>query len=81
MIFPMSGSNTFKTSRISGPHYCFRNSHGAPFSPTMYSWKKILQNMNQMVSFFSLQRVFLFLPFQWRKIKYQIAGKRTFLRL
>ena len=58
-IFPMSGNNTFETSDFSDLRFSFLSSEGVSHSPTVFLWKKLLQNMKQIFSC-SLSKEFVF---------------------
>ena len=81
VIFPVPGNNTFETPNFADPRLFFFKEQGcASLSHSAVTEKNIKKHeRNDFV--FSLQRVFLFLSFEGRKIKEQTAEKRIFLDL
>ena len=74
VIFPISGNNIFETSDFADQHFSFRNSDNGSFSPTLFLWKKILQNIKDMISFFDSNEFFFF-----RQRANTVKHKRNFL--
>ena len=48
-------------------------------SPILFLWRKIIAKHETNDFVFYPESAFLFLPFDWRKIKEKIAEKRNFL--
>ena len=72
VIFPMSGNNTFETSNFADLASLFGGVRVTrSFPRCFYGVKGSLTK--------EFERVCLFLPFDWRKIKEQIAERKNFL--
>ena len=79
VIFPMSGNNTFETD-FADLRFSFRSREGASLSLSQgVLMEKIIAKHETNDFVFSYQRICLFPPFDWRKIKEQIAERRNLL--
>ena len=75
VIFPMSANNPFETTDFADPRFSFWSSECALLSLSKRYYEKIIADNETNNFVFSLQRVFLFPSFDWRKIKKKIAER------
>ena len=73
----MSGNNTFETPDFADLRFSFRSSKGCLTLLHSVLMEKVIAKHYRNDFVFSFQRVCLFPPFDWRKIKEQVAGRRT----